>query len=281
MSSGLKMVVAVLLGLIMAIVVMMYLQAKEAQYLGQGLRTRLWVASRDIPEGERIREEMIHVIEVPDLVGVKQPGSFEEKDKEQIVGKYAVVPIKSNEQLMKTKLVETPEQSLATIMKTWPNSRTVTLPVGGADASVASMLRPGDYVDIIGLFNYNIGGRKVEEIRYFEQYVQLVALDQQTGYGRKLQSQQTGQETVGALQYGTITLAVTPENALRLILGSKLGKFYLTLRPADDEGKKLPLTPLRSEDVLGNDIPIWREADERQQFLPPELLRNLGTAVNR
>lgn len=282
MGAGIKLVVAVLLGLFTAIIVVMYLQAKEAEYLGQGPQVTLMVAAKDIAEGDRISAEMLKTARVPDKTSIKQPGSFEEKDKDKIVGKYAMVPIKLNEQVVTTKLVESPDQSLATIMKTWPGTRTVTLAVGGTEASVAGMLRPGDYVDIIGLFTYNIGGQKVEEIRYFEQYVQIVALDQLTGYGTRGKSGGTekGPDTEKA-NYSTVTFAVQPQDALKLILAHKLGRFYYTLRPADDEGKKVAYEPFTAEKILGSQHPVWREADERQQFLPPDFLKNMASQGNR
>lgn len=282
MGAGVKLVIAILLGLFTAIVVILYLQSKEAEYEGKGPQVTIMVAGRDIAEGDRISAEMLKTARIPDKTSVKQPGSFEEKDKDKIVGKYAMVPIKLNEQIVTTKLVESPDQSLATILKTWPGTRTVTLSVGGSDASVAGMLRPGDYVDIIGLFTYNIGGQKVEEIRYFEQYVQIVALDQLTGYGVRGKSQGTekGPDTQ-RLGYGTVTFAVQPQDALKLILANKLGRFYFTLRPADDEGKKVAYEPFTAEKILGSQHPVWREADERQQFLPPDFLKNFAQQSQR
>ena len=80
MGSGLKLIIAILLGLFAAIIVVTYLQTKEAEYLGQGPQVHLVVASRDIAEGDRISPDMLRTARVPDRVSVKQPGSFEEAD---------------------------------------------------------------------------------------------------------------------------------------------------------------------------------------------------------
>ena len=278
MGSSLKLIIAILLGLFAAIIVVTYLQSKEAEYLGQGPQVKLVIAKRDIAEGDRLSPEMLGTATVPDRISVKQPGAFDEAEMDEVIGKYALVPIKLNEQVVKTKLVDSPEQSLSTIMKTWPGTRTVTISTGGDTNNVASMLRPGDVVDIIGLFNYNVGGRRVEEIRYFEQALRIVALGQETGYGvRKKEYDNQGEEKTN-LSYSTVTFAVEPERALRLILGSRLGTFYLTLRPADDEGAVVARENLDAQKILGNTNPIWREADERQQFLPPELFSGLQRA---
>ncbi len=273
MKGPVKIILAVLIGLITTLIVISYIQTKEAEFMGLGPQAEVYVAVRDIEEGEVFTEKMVRKIRIPDKPGIKQPGAFEApRDQEKLLGKYSIVPIKANEQVIQTKVAETPNQSLAMVLRNWPGTRTVTLTLGGAERAVAGMIRPGDHVDIIGLFNYNIGGEKVREIRYFLQNVEILAMDQQLGYGPK---KGRAEQSEGRPSYSTITLAVPPEEVLRLTLANKLGTFYYTLRPADDETTKA-YPALDAEKVLGNPAPVWQEADERQRFLPPDFLKNLS-----
>ncbi|MFN7974813.1 MAG: Flp pilus assembly protein CpaB [Acidobacteriota bacterium] len=273
MGSKIKLVVALLMGLFAAMIVVIYLQTKEAEYLGKGQLEPRIVAKQNIPQWTEIDDRMIGISRVP--AGFKQPGSFLEQDKGKVVGQIAIAPILKDEQITATKLAENKEQSLATILAASGGKRTVTIGISG-EAGVASMLKPADYVDIIGMFTYNIGGRRVEEARYFKQNVLILALDTQTGYITKPRTDPKTGKPIETYQYGSATLAVSAEDALRILLANKLGKLYFTLRPAGDDHREEVITPIQAKDILGNDFPIWREADERASFLPPDVLKTMA-----
>jgi pilus assembly protein CpaB len=270
MGTRIKLIVAVFLGLFAALMVIMYLQAKEQEYMGRGALVPVMVAATDLQQWTKIEERHLAVKHIPEAY--KQPGGFLEQDKAKILGQVAVAPIARDEQVITTKLAEGKEQSLAAVLAASGEKRTVTISIGN-EAGVAGMLRPTDYVDIIGLFSYNVGGRRVEEIRYFEQNVLILALDQQMTYLQQPKTNDPNEKT--NFSYGTATLAVSPENALRILLASKLGQLYFTLRPAGDARKPEVIEPFTAEKLLGNAYPIWREADERRSFLSPEVLKNL------
>lgn len=109
--------------------------------------------------------------------------------------------------------------------------RAVTLqynPVMG----VGNFIQPGDYVDVIGTYDENISPTDADVSKVILQNVLVLAVGANTGIDL---------EQKNATDIQTITLAVTPIEAEKLVFTEEKGSVRLMLRPLNEESK--PATP--------------------------------------
>jgi len=191
------------------------------------------VAVKEIPRGKTIDRNMVNIKQVPpDYV---QPGTL--TSPEAAFGKMAVVDILPGEQVTASKLGSTSAApgTTATVsslsLKTPPGKRAVTILIETLAAS-DGMVKPGDYVDIIGNFPVPqmVEGKITSQLATVTlfQNVLILAIGGQMGSAPSPQAQQTS----GPVQ--VITFALPPKEAELLLFASQQGKLTLILRPPLD-----------------------------------------------
>ncbi|MHB1531883.1 Flp pilus assembly protein CpaB [Acidithiobacillus sp.] len=107
--------------------------------------------------------------------------------------------------------------------------------------SIDKMLRPGDHIDMLWIAKPPANGGGA--VRFLEQNLQVLAT------GRDL-SPNGGKADENAATYGTITLAVTPLQAQKILIAQKSGEIRLDLRSNDKEGA-WPNRTLTLQDIMG------------------------------
>lgn len=213
-------------------------------------------AKTSIPERTLIKEEMLSLTTMPSN---KVPNGALMRTTD-LVGRPTRVPIQSGE-------VITTQKIFASILdmglsgRIPANCRAIT--VGISDVTgVAGFAQPGDYVDVMLVSSQVENNKVVSEM--ILQNVLLLAINKQVEDQSSVpaQSNTKGQQAAGNQSKVTgkpamATMALVPEDALKLAAKAQLGQIYLVLRPyrpsngvSDDTyysvtkaSGKMPVTP--------------------------------------
>ena len=213
------------------------------------------VAKQDIPARTKITTSMVEVRQMP----TNDRSELAYTDLTQVVGRVTRYPIATNEQVLSTKVV-----SLESAAKTG-DSLSYVIPEGKRAISIevsevvssGGLVLPGDYVDIIGVFDVNFvnGDQERTEEKYFSriilQNIEVLAVAQTvvdtppeagttTGTdGETTTTDADGQrvrntEADPEPKASTVTLSVTPQEAQLLFLAEENGVLRLAVRPYGD-----------------------------------------------
>lgn len=190
-------------------------------------------AKTSIPERTLIKEEMLSLKTVPSN---KVPAGALQRTTD-LVGRPTRVPIQPGE-------VITNQKVFASILdmglsgRIPPDCRAIT--VGISDVTgVAGFAQPGDYVDVLLISSQVENNKVVSEM--ILQNVLLLAINKQVETQSSAPAQ-TNAKDKGQIQKATsqpkvtsnpalATLALVPEDALKLAAKAQLGQIYLVLRP--------------------------------------------------
>jgi len=252
--SWLVLAFAVVLGLVAAGLVWGYMQqlqqeAERVAQAGVGKAAEppsvpVVVAVQDIPVRTKITDPMVAVKQMP--ATAKHPNAFAQVS--DVVGKVTKLPISAGEQVISSKFAAAREEAgLAFAIP--PGKRAVAITISEVTAA-SGLIIPGDSVDVIGVFNKDTMGK--DEAETILQNIEVLSVaqsiegevppEQPKGpaqqVGDQLKAPQpTPTPVVKATaqpQAKTVTLAVSPEEAQRLILAQARGDLHLALRPAKE-----------------------------------------------
>jgi pilus assembly protein CpaB len=213
------------------------------------------VAKQDIPARTKITSDMVEVRQMP----TDDLSELAYTDLTQVVGRVSRYPIATNEQVLSTKVV-----SLESAAETG-DSLSYVIPEGRRGISIevnevvssGGLVLPGDYVDIIGVFDvtFSSGDQETTEDKYFSriilQNIEVLAVAQTvvdtppeagttTGTdGETTTTDADGQrvrntEADPEPKASTVTLSVTPQEAQLLFLAEENGVLRLAVRPYGD-----------------------------------------------
>lgn len=179
------------------------------------------VAKVNIPPRTRIQDTMLQMKELPvDLVPEGAIKSFDDVLNVQVKVSIFAGDVLTIQKVFTDKSVE---GFVGTIP---PGCRAISINVNEV-TGVAGFAKPGDYVDLL----------LVEKSEYSAttsvllQNVPLLSVNQDMG------DSMVDTNTGSAISNPTIaTLALQPEDAMKLIAASKLGEIYMSLRSADSQG---------------------------------------------
>jgi len=238
------------------------------------------VAKQDIPARTKITSGMVEVRQLP----TDTHSELAYTDLSQVVGQVTRYPIATNEEVLSTKVV-----SLTSVAKTG-ESLSYVIPEGSRAISIevtqvissGGLVLPGDYVDIIGVFDvtFGSGDQEITEERYFSriilQNIEVLAVAQTvvdtvpeagttTGTDGETTTTDAGGQRVRNTEASpepkasTVTLSVTPQQAQLLFLAEENGVLRLAVRPYGD--------------ATVQDIPFVAETDLIPSNLPRPVVR--------
>jgi pilus assembly protein CpaB len=269
-KNKLPLIIALISGVLAVILINVYLKQKEKVIEKEKEKialmsdnrkevARILVAKRDIPQGTSIQEDMIEEREIPrQFVQPRAAVTLE-----RVINRVASADIAKEEQILFSKLVmPTRESSLA--MKTPPGKRAITIPIDNI-AAVGGMIRPNDYVDVIGLIPIPSQGADGKQelqtatVSLFQNVLILAVGSSMSASPQIEEAKRYKPEEKGALA-NTVTLALTPQEASLISFVMEQGKIRLVLRSPTDTQVQPP--------VLAN----W---DTLLQYLYPELTEKM------
>ncbi|MBI2940037.1 MAG: Flp pilus assembly protein CpaB [Chloroflexi bacterium] len=245
--SKLILVFALVMGVVTAGLVWSYtqrLQGELKQRAAQEETVTVVVAARDIAVRTKLSSADLKTQQVPKSVRLSNAFS----DTKQVEGRITKLPIAAGEQVLTSKIAGEREESGLTFIIP-PGKRAVAVKVSEVISS-GGLILPGDRVDVVGVFDKRDMGKDMSafilqniEVLAVAQFVQGEPTEQSLTEQAKTATQ--GQATKGepkpqrtdpkaAPQAKTVTLAVSPEEAQRLILAEERGVLRLALRPFNE-----------------------------------------------
>ena len=214
--------VALVLGLLAGVVSWTAIKKREHDVRQGWELVPVVVASREIPEGAVITNDMISQRAVPEQFvtsSVVKPESAN-----YVIDQKVLVPLQAGDPLLWSQF-ETTKASERLSLKVQKKGRAVTIAADKV-ASVGSWVRPNDHVDIIGTFKDPTKGDQVALTLL--QDVIVLATGKITG------TTNVNLVPEGQREYTNVSLLVVPEEAEILMLATELGTLRMTLRNPDD-----------------------------------------------
>lgn len=219
---------------------------QQAQSVIQVEMASVVVAKVDIPYRVPISANQVEVKEVP--ATSRHPQAVAEPS--LVIGKVSKLPIAAGEQVLTSKFTtQRAESGLTFIIPA--SKRAVAISVSEVVSS-GGLIQPGDMVDVLAVFDAKTAGKDMAT--YVLQSVEVLAVGQLLP-GGNVPEQNVAQQVVAAApavgaqrtptpapkeepkaQPGarSVTVAVTPEEAQRLVLAETLGTLRLVLRPIQE-----------------------------------------------
>lgn len=272
MSGRAKLLLSLVLGLLAVFLVFVYVRGLERQLYEEVDMQNVVVARQAIAAGTAIDQGAIQRVAVPRKY--RQPQTF--PTVEEVAGRVAVVPIAAGSQVSGSMLADAGAEALSFEV---PRGRRAVAITVTDDTGVGGLIRPGNFVDIVGTFEFGrpVGfqnGRMVyaderTEVRTMMQNVFVVAVNKEL---RRERVQSETQGSSGNAQAAsrertlrTVTLMVDPQKVQELILAQQVGDLTLSLRSSlDDTAVSLPyLDPMQ---LLNVQIPVKPKARPMQSF---------------
>jgi len=266
MSGRAKLLLSMVLGLLAVFLVYMYVRGIERQLYEEVDMQNVVVAREAIAAGAAIDERIVQRVQVPRKY--RQPQTFPAV--EEVAGRVAVVPIPAGAQVVGGMLADAGAEALSFEV---PRGRRAVAITVSDDTGVGGLIRPGNFVDIVGTFEYgrpiaNQGGRMTyaderTEVRTMMQNVFVVAVNKELRRER-IQEETSGGGTQSTRALRTVTLLVDPQRVQELVLAQQVGELTLSLRSSlDDTAVELPfLDPLG---LLKVPIPLKPKAPRAAQ----------------
>lgn len=229
-----------------------YTQEKSAELTKKfGTKKRVVVANQDINEMATIDDTMLQVVERP--VDFIEPTAIDKP--EYAVGKVALAPIKKDEQLLESKIME-PGPVTGLSLQVAPSKRAVTIPVDEM-RGVGKLLKPGDRIDVVAALDVGKGPAQKREVKTIMQDVVILAtglkiVNELPRLYEKLGRDEYIKNIRGDTTFTNITVEASPGEAQDLIyiLSTSPGSLFLTLRhPSDHTKKRIASSTIES--VLG------------------------------
>jgi len=217
--------------------------------------TSVMVATQDIPRGSEVTANMVETQVIPEKY--VQPQAATSLDR--IAGMRVIASIAKGEQITLGKLTS-PQKARARslAMATPVGKRAITINIDNI-ASLAGMIRPGDYVDLFTIISAPMQtpeGKQIAQLVTIPLFQNVLVL----AVGVQLATEEPPdsrfklgtQKPQAPQQRGSsslVTLALTPQEASLLSFVSEQGKIRLILRsPAD--AKVHPLPPANWETLF-------------------------------
>lgn len=195
------------------------------------VKTTILVASETIPPRTLIDKKMLIEIQVSEDSIF---GSYI-KDSSEIIGKYTKETIFANEGFNINKLQDKDGNELS--LKIANNNRAVSISVTG-DSGVSSLLKPGDYVDVVSYIAEKkdiVNEVRIDKAKIILQKVEVLAVDKQLNREVKDTAKPADNQNQKAISNFLVTLSIPTSEVEKLILAESLGSLKLTLRPLKDD----------------------------------------------
>lgn len=242
-GNRLTLVMGIVLALVTVVSIQAYVKDNEQRLRRELLRGQepipVLVALGDIPPNTAVRDTMV-AVETRPAYSI-QPHVLD--DPADALGMMTLIPIYQGEQVTDAKLAR-PDEANALSMKTPQGKRAVTIGVD-AISGVSGLIKPSDYVDVMGVFTVPGAGGGVVTLTILQR-IEVLAV------GSQLSSIDDEEGGGGGGMAGTITLALTPQEAqLLMFTRAAQAQLQLALRTKTDTVALADLTPTTQDTLMG------------------------------
>jgi len=242
---------SLVIALIAIVMVQSYIEGREDDLkLKYGDPKQVIVAKVDIQEMDMIDDSKIMITTVPK--NFVMPGAF--TSTEEVYNTIAATPIKAGEQITSPRLVH-PGARTGLARQISDGKRAVSVQISEQE-SVSKLLKPGDRIDIMSVFNYASGRMDMTKVKTVLQDVYVLATGRRVTREVPIAGIKVDQEIKKLnlntyTDFNTVTLELTPDEAQKLIYLMKVGQgIYFTLRNNTDKTRER-IGGTKLFDVLG------------------------------
>lgn len=228
----------------------LYLKRFEIESSG-GERVRVLAVLRPLERGQQLTEDALTIREIPQAY--VEDRAIREADKNKVLGLRLGGLVQAQQTLMWTDLAVASEEHRDLSSLVQPGRRAVSIEFR-ADGT-GSMVRPGDYVDVIGLVETASDDRTA---RVLLQRVLVLAVGNSVVADPTLDLKQPSRAS------GQLTLSVTLQEAQVLALASEQGTLSVALRGPEDNHKAD-----RVPDVTVSTVQAFKAAEAPQAMRRP------------
>lgn len=240
MNQKKPLIIAACCGVLALALSLVYFHVKENRIAAGERFVEVLAVNRDLPPQTFLDPDMFEVKKVP--VKYVQPGAI--TDPREVEGKVTIASLLKGEYLLGSKLVAG-GASGGLSSKIPEGKRAVSIEMEDYE-SAGGMIRPDDYVDVLVTFDYGDQDQSDKYTYPLFQNVSVLAVDASV-YSLKYPSgtaiiRDDGKEMFSSLakrpEIGSgkkvVTLALSPEDAEKIVYASEAGKISLLLRAPTD-----------------------------------------------
>lgn len=256
--------IAIVVGILGVFLLLLYQRRFELEASG-GDKVKLLVSASRLERGKPITDEQITVREVP--LAYVDDRAIREIDKSKILGLRIGNTIKEQQLLLWTDLATGSDDRKDLSSLVLPGYRAVSIRAARDDTSI-TLLRPGDYVDVIGVLGNS--GSEAKTSVVLLQRVLVLAMGSETSPDAI-----NDRNKSSYVAENLLTLSLTLSEAQVIALAAERGRLAVAVRNADDQQKTVQ-PDVKVDDVL---VPEKRAhiPGVRQSAVPTNLT-GAGTA---
>ncbi len=257
MQEAKSTIVAVILAMVAVAVFHSHLGALREKLFGDAQLVDVVLARHDILDRKLISQDDVEVSQVPRKY--LQPGAV--RSVEELEDRVTVTPIKKGEQVLATKLIGIGGQTgVSFVVK--DGYRAVSVAVDEV-TGVGGLVRPGDYVDIIGTFELTMGGRSQKRSKTLFENVPVLAVGSSHVVGQPISGLGSEVDDHGHLSnnpyaFTQVTVSLPPQEAQDLILAQESGVISLIARYPLDKNQNGVTQDSQLSKLLGIKQPSLR-----------------------
>lgn len=217
--------IAVIVGILGVLLLLLYQRRFELEASG-GEKVKLLIAVKRLDRGKPITEDMIATREVP--MAYVDDRSIREADKSKVLGLRLGTNVKEQNLLNWSDLATGSDDKKDLAALVLPGYRAVAIKVSRDETSL-SLIRPGDYVDVIAVL-----GKDTTEAK---QSVVLLQRCLVLAVGSETSPDAIDDRNKGAYSDSALTLSLTIQEAQLVSLVAERGRLNVAVRHPDDQQK--------------------------------------------
>jgi pilus assembly protein CpaB len=239
---------ALLIALVVAglgvFLMVLYQKRFETEASG-GERIKLLIAVKPIERGKVITEDMVATREVPQAY--VEDRAIKEVEKAKILGLRVGNAVQAQQTVMWTDLVTSSEERRDLSSLVQPGNRAVSVRTAREDTSIA-LIRPGDYVDVIGVMQQGPQQGDARAAVVLLQRVLVLA----TGLETSPDAVEV-KDRPGGDRESLLTLSLTIPEAQLISLASEKGRIAVALRNPEDQRTAERIPDISSNSLLNSE----------------------------
>lgn len=233
--------IAVLVGILGAFLLVLYQRRFELEASG-GEKVKLLMAVKRIERGKPITDDVIAIREIP--LAYVDERAIRETEKNKILGLKMGNTVKEQQLLHWSDLMATDERKDLSAL-VLPGYRAVSIKAARDDTSIA-LIKPGDYVDVIGVIGASTAVNEAKNAVVLLQRVLVLATGTDT-------SPDQAKDTREANPYASenlLTLSLTLTEAQVLALAAERGRLAVAVRHPDDQARTSGIVDLNFNQIV-------------------------------
>lgn len=233
--------IAVLVGVLGAFLLILYQRRFELEASG-GEKVKLLIAVKKIERGKPITEDVIAIREIP--LAYVDERAIRETEKNKILGLKVGNMVKEQQLLLWSDLTATDERKDLSAL-VLPGYRAVSIKAARDDTSIA-LIRPGDYVDVIGVLGNGTAINEAKNAVVLLQRVLVLATGTDTSPDQAKDTKEANPYT----QENLLTLSLTLTEAQVLALAAERGRLAVAVRHPDDQARTSGIVDLNFNQIV-------------------------------